>query len=146
MFILLIYRDSATWASLTADQRAAVARDHDAFQPSVTEIELTEAFADLPQAATVRVRDGDTSVTEAPYLDTPANLCGYYLIDCTSRDRAIELAARIPDARYAAVESPRAHLPVRHPIRRRRPRAHHAPARSSAAPPHFTHNAEGGTE
>jgi hypothetical protein len=31
-------------------------------------------------------------------------ICGYYVVDIASRERAVELAALIPDARYAAVE------------------------------------------
>jgi hypothetical protein len=31
-------------------------------------------------------------------------LAGYYLVDCESVDRAVEIAARIPDARWERVE------------------------------------------
>lgn len=104
MYILLIYRDPAAWRSLTAGERAAVAREHDAFQRSVTELVFAEAFADPARAATVRVRDGRARAVAGLYLDGPAFLSGYYLVDCDRRERALELAARVPDARHAAVE------------------------------------------
>jgi hypothetical protein len=37
-------------------------------------------------------------VTDGPFLESKEYLGGFYLIDCESKERAIELAARIPDA------------------------------------------------
>jgi hypothetical protein len=39
-------------------------------------------------------------VTDGPYLEAKEFLGGYYLVDVASRERAIELAALIPDARF----------------------------------------------
>ena len=104
MFILLIYRDPSAWGALTDAERAGVARGHDAFQRSVREMVFTEALAEPRATRTVRVRDGQVAVAHAPYLKTRSFLCGYYLIDSERLDRAIELAARVPEAHYAAVE------------------------------------------
>jgi hypothetical protein len=104
MYALLIYRDPATWNALSAEQRAAVAGEHDAFRRSVPELVLTESFAHPAETTTIRARGDATIAVTGPYVDTPAHLCGYYLVDCVSRDRAIQLACRLPDARYAAVE------------------------------------------
>jgi hypothetical protein len=43
-------------------------------------------------------------VTDGPYLEAKEYVAGYYLLDCESRERAVELAARIPDAKYTAIE------------------------------------------
>ena len=37
-------------------------------------------------------------VTDGPYLEAKEYLGGYYLVDCESRERALQLAAMIPDA------------------------------------------------
>ena len=50
-------------------------------------------------ATSVRVRDGRRQVTDGPFAETREYLGGYYLIDCESRERAVELAAMIPDAK-----------------------------------------------
>jgi hypothetical protein len=55
-------------------------------------------------ARTVRVRDGVPAVTDGPYLEAKEYLAGVCLFDCESEQRALELAARWPDARYTAVE------------------------------------------
>jgi hypothetical protein len=37
-------------------------------------------------------------VTDGPFLESKEYLGGFYLIDCENKERAIELAAQIPDA------------------------------------------------
>jgi hypothetical protein len=69
---------------LSEEGHAAVARSHDEFQKTVTEIVFTEALGDPSQTATVRVRDGAPSVTQGPDLHAGDFLCGYYLLDCAS--------------------------------------------------------------
>lgn len=51
-------------------------------------------------ATTVRVRDGETLTTDGPFVDTKEALGGYLLFEANDLDAAIELAARIPAARY----------------------------------------------
>jgi hypothetical protein len=55
-------------------------------------------------ATTVRVRGDETLVTDGPFAETKEILGGYYLVDCKDLDRAIELAALIPDVRNGSVE------------------------------------------
>lgn len=55
-------------------------------------------------ATTVRVRDGRVSVTDGPWVETKEQLGGYYLIEARDLNEAIQLAARIPGARFGCVE------------------------------------------
>ncbi|HTQ08871.1 MAG TPA: YciI family protein [Fimbriimonadaceae bacterium] len=55
-------------------------------------------------ATSVRVRDGKRLITDGPFAETHEQLGGYYLIDATDLDDAIEIAARIPGARWGTVE------------------------------------------
>jgi hypothetical protein len=58
-----------------------------------------------PETATsVRVRDGRTTTTDGPFVETKEVLGGYYIVDVKDLDRALELAAQIPSARYGGVE------------------------------------------
>ena len=66
------------------------------------EMITTQALADPSQSAVVRVRGGQPAVTDGPYLEAKEYLGGFYVIDCESRERAIELAAMIPDAKARA--------------------------------------------
>jgi len=55
-------------------------------------------------ATTVRVRDGETEVTDGPFATTKEILGGYYLLDCSDLDEALRHAARLPIARFGSVE------------------------------------------
>jgi hypothetical protein len=55
-------------------------------------------------AATIRVRDGKTTVTDGPFAETKEQIGGYYLINAKNLDEAIKIAARIPGAQRGSVE------------------------------------------
>jgi len=106
-YLLLIYMNPAIWESLSESERNEVFGGHNDFQKTITEsgeMISTHALADPSQSTTVRVRGGVTATTEGPYLDATEFLGGYYLVDCRSKERAIELAALLPDARLGAME------------------------------------------
>jgi len=55
-------------------------------------------------ATSVRVRGGRVHVTDGPFAETREQIGGYYLIEATDLNDAIQVAARIPGARYGTVE------------------------------------------
>jgi hypothetical protein len=55
-------------------------------------------------ATTVRVRDGETLVTDGPFAELKEAIGGYYVLECDSIDEACGLAAKIPGARHGAIE------------------------------------------
>lgn len=55
-------------------------------------------------ASTVRVRNGRVSVTDGPWIETKDQLGGYYLIEARDLNEAIQVASRIPGARFGCVE------------------------------------------
>jgi hypothetical protein len=55
-------------------------------------------------ARTVRVRQGKISTTDGPFAETKEQLGGFYLIDATDLNDAIQTASRILSARYGAIE------------------------------------------
>jgi len=55
-------------------------------------------------ATSVRVREGQTEITDGPFAMTKEVLAGYYILDCADLDEAIAQAARMPMARWATVE------------------------------------------
>ena len=46
----------------------------------------------------VRVRDGETLLTDGPFAETREQLGGYYMVECDTLDQAIDAARRIPGA------------------------------------------------
>jgi hypothetical protein len=59
---------------------------------------------DPARARVVRVREGETLVTDGPFLETKEVLGGYLLADCRDLDQAIELAQRVPLVGRGSVE------------------------------------------
>jgi len=58
-----------------------------------------------PQTATtVRVRDGETQLSDGPFAEIKEQLGGYYILDCADLDTALRYAAMIPSAKYGSVE------------------------------------------
>ncbi|MGH3399750.1 MAG: YciI family protein [Streptosporangiaceae bacterium] len=117
-YVLLIYGNPENWEppvfrsdprflARPAGERAALAEQAEALRRELTESgELIEgvALAGPGRARTIRVREGVTVATDGPYIEAKEQLAGYLLVDCVSPERAAEIAARIPDARFGLVE------------------------------------------
>ncbi|MDT7773143.1 MAG: hypothetical protein QOC67_2067 [Pseudonocardiales bacterium] len=102
-FLLIMHNNPAVWESLTESERDEVMTGHGDFIKTIQqsgEMVVTQALADPSNTVVVRVRGGVPVVTDGPYLEAKEFLGGYYLVDVASRERAIELAALIPDARF----------------------------------------------
>ena len=101
-FLLIMNVNPAVLDALTEEERNELGEGHGAFIDAIKksgEMITTQALADPSQTAVVRVRGGQPVVTDGPFLEAKEYLGGFYLIDCESKERAIELAALIPDAK-----------------------------------------------
>jgi hypothetical protein len=70
-------------------------------------------------ATSVRVRDGQTEITDGPFAVTKERLAGYYILDCADLDEALRHAKRLPMTRWGTVEV-RPVMPVDEWLRRGR--------------------------
>jgi hypothetical protein len=101
-FLLIMNVNPAVLDALTEEERNEIGEGHGAFMEEIKksgEMITTQALADPSQTAVVRVRDGQTVVTDGPFVEAKEYLGGFYLVDCESKERAIELAAMIPDTK-----------------------------------------------
>ena len=55
-------------------------------------------------ATTVRLRGGERLLTDGPFIETKEHLLGFYLVEVTDLDAAIDWAARMPHIRHGSVE------------------------------------------
>jgi hypothetical protein len=55
-------------------------------------------------ATTVSVRDGQTLISDGPFIEAKEFIAGIDIVCCADRQQAIELAAAHPIARYHAIE------------------------------------------
>jgi hypothetical protein len=117
-YLLLIYSNPDNWEhplflrnpeflAMPVEERDELTRQSEALHREITEsgeLVVAAALADPVNTRSVRVRDGVPATTDGPYVETKEHLAGYLVLDCESPERASEIAACIPDARFAAVE------------------------------------------
>jgi hypothetical protein len=63
-----------------------------------------EALQSPSSAVTVRVRNGETSVTDGPFIETKEYLGGFILIEAKDLNDAIRVSAGIPLAKFGSIE------------------------------------------
>ena len=100
-YLLIMQLNPAVWEALSPEQRDEVMNGHGAFIETIKasgELVETHALAEPAQSAAVRGRGGVPVVTDGPFLESKEFMGGFYLVECETRERAIELAALIPDA------------------------------------------------
>ena len=103
--LALIYGDESRWESFDQEQREAVYAKYRAFgQTAAAQIVDGAELAPTRTATTVRIREGQTLVTDGPFAETKEALGGFYLLDCSSLEEAAEIAAHIPDAETGTIE------------------------------------------
>ncbi len=106
-YILLIYQNPATWETFSEEERNRVMVEVGEIMEELTrsgEWVGGEGLADPSNTKTVRVRDGVPAVTDGPFVESKEQLAGYCIVQCETPERATEIAARWPDARYWAME------------------------------------------
>jgi len=100
-FLLVLHNNPAVIGALGPEEQQKLMDGHGAFIEATQksgELVVTQALGDPSQSAVVRVRNGVPVVSDGPYVEAKEFLGGYYLIDVADRERALELAAQIPDA------------------------------------------------
>lgn len=103
-YALLIYVEP--WDS-TPEQDVEVMNAYNAFGRDAAESGVMrggEALHEAKMATSVRVRDGQTLVTDGPFAETKEQFGGFYMIDVENLDEAIKWAAKIPGAVRGTVE------------------------------------------
>jgi hypothetical protein len=104
--VLLIYTNEAdrpAWGSPEGDAEFKAYNDFYAELTNRGVFRGGDPLLRVAEAKSVRVRDGSAHITDGPAVETPVQLGGYYLVEC-ELEEAVELAARIPGARYGTIE------------------------------------------
>jgi hypothetical protein len=104
-YLLLIYGDPAD--APAPEQQAAMMPEWSAYTERLGEsgaMRGGNALESAETATTVRVRDGETIVSDGPYAETKEILGGYYLIEVPDLDTALGWAAKMPNISYGSVE------------------------------------------
>lgn len=110
-YALLVYSDQSSWTDVSEEDAARMRAESmprwiTAFE-EMTRVDPDNSGRELAaatEAKTVRVRNGETLVTDGPFPDTKEQIGGFFLIDLPDLDEAIRLAALVPAAEYGSME------------------------------------------
>jgi hypothetical protein len=106
-YLLLIYGDEGNWGTVSEQDRASITEAYNDYSDEVQKAGVSlaaEALQPTASATTVRVRNGETLLTDGPFAETKEQLGGFYMVECDTLDQAIEWAAKIPGASSGSIE------------------------------------------
>ena len=106
-YLCLIYENERAWEALPPAESEAIMNEYFEFTEDIRKngkYLAGEALHPTASATTVRVRNGKVSTTDGPFVETKEQLGGFYLIEATDLNDAIQVASRIPAARSGSIE------------------------------------------
>ncbi|OLC57637.1 MAG: hypothetical protein AUH85_02875 [Chloroflexi bacterium 13_1_40CM_4_68_4] len=109
-YLILIYSNPQSrqiWEGFSDAQRAEGLQHYAALNEDLSasgELIVSEALSDPSLAKRVLVREGRTTTTDGPFAEAKEHLAGFFLIECQSIERAIAIAARVPEAALGLVD------------------------------------------
>src|SRR6266496_69935 len=106
-YMMLIYDDEQAFQGMTEDEQKKVYDEYGAFTQAIRDggnYVSADQLQPVSTATTVRIREGETLVTDGPFAETKEQLGGYYLVEANDMDEALKIAERIPSARYGSIE------------------------------------------
>lgn len=106
-YALLIYSDESLAPAEGSTELNDIYQAYYAFTEGITSEGVNrggEALHGVESATSVRVRNGERTVTDGPFAETKEQLGGFYLVEVDDLDAAIDVAARIPGANHGTIE------------------------------------------
>ena len=106
-YLCLVYYDETAMGALSAEDWAALNREcidcGDSLRASGHMLDGAP-LEPTHTATTLRIRNGKLSVTDGPFAETKEQLAGFYMLEARDLNEAIQLASKIPLARYGSIE------------------------------------------
>ena len=106
-YLCLVYFDEKSMGAMSEQEWAALNREcincSDGMRESGHWL-AGHPLESVQTATTLRVRNGKLSMTDGPFAETKEQLAGFYLIEARDLNEALQVASKIPPARYGSVE------------------------------------------
>jgi hypothetical protein len=109
-YLILIYGNPESrqlWEAFSAEERAAGLEYYAGLTEELAasgELIVTDALADASRTKRVTATDSGALTTDGPFAEAKELLAGFFLVECESEQRAIEIAGRIPEAPFGVVQ------------------------------------------
>lgn len=106
-FMLMIIDDEPAQAALSASEMEKMIGTVGGIEKELEARKMlldSRALRPSSQASTVRIRGGKAIVADGPFAETKEVLGGYFLVECASKEEAIEWAKKFPSVGSSAIE------------------------------------------
>ncbi len=106
-YVCLIYQDEAQLEKMPKEEMGDLNAEYKMFHDSIQKsghLVSSHGLSPTRTATTVRVRDGKTLTTDGPFVETKEQLGSIYVIEARDLNDAIQVAAKIPSARFGSIE------------------------------------------
>lgn len=106
-FLCMAYEEESKFHEMTHGEWDALRRETLAYVDTLNEsghLIITHALQSARTAKTVRVRSGKSLTTDGPFAETKEQLGGFFLVEASDLNEALELASKWPSARLGSIE------------------------------------------
>jgi hypothetical protein len=106
-YICLAYEEESKLTALSKNEWDSLRQETLLYVERLREkghLVTAEPLQSVKTATTVRVRSGKLSITDGPFAETKETLGGFFLIDASDLNEAIQIAAQWPSARIGSIE------------------------------------------
>jgi hypothetical protein len=101
-YALMVYTRRDYVEDLSDEERAAAYADYLELEQDARSVVAAQLHP-VETATSVRVVNGTTLITDGPFADTKEVLGGLCVLEADNLDEVLEIAARIPAARFGGV-------------------------------------------
>ncbi len=106
-YLCLIYQDEAELQKRSTEEMDKLSAEYQALAQVLQKnghFVAAHGLESTHAATTVRVREGKTLVTDGPFAETKEQLGSVFVIEARDLNDAIQVAAKIPSARFGSIE------------------------------------------
>ncbi len=106
-YICLSYLGPINWNTMSESDRKASMDEFFAYDAELRKsghIVGGEGLQPAPNAATLRFENGKVLVTDGPYAETKEQIAGYFILEASDLNQAIQLMSKHPAVRGGAIE------------------------------------------
>ena len=106
-YLCLIYDAEEIMDHMTQAELDALTAEYAEFNAGIRKngnYVTSQVLDSVETATTVRVRGGKVSTTDGPFAETKEQLGGFYVIEARDLNEALQIAGRIPSAKFGSVE------------------------------------------
>jgi hypothetical protein len=106
-YLCQVWLDERVMSALTDAEKRDLDRQSMTYDQELMDrghLLLASPLASPETALTLRVRQGELSTTDGPFTESREHLGGFLLIEARDFSEAVEIAGKVPIARYGSIE------------------------------------------